>query len=191
MQPNDCSIYIILSRSKTLLARLIQLVTRQKYNHSSLALDASCSVFYSFGRRNPRLMFPAGFIVEGVDSGFFALHPDVPAAVYRLPVTPEQMALIRQRLAPFLAQPKKYKYSVLNLLTQQFGIAWARPTKYVCSAFIATLLEGILDTGKPATLVFPHDFQHLGLELVYEGTVGAYTAFYTQNIAPTCEEENP
>ena len=175
------NVYIILSRSKTILARMIQAFTRKKYNHSSLALTKDCGVFYSFGRRNPRHMFPAGFIIEGVDSGFFALHKDVPVAIYELPVTEEQYALIKERLQPFVAEPKKYKYSVQNLVFQALGIPHPLETEYVCSAFIATILDGILDMGKPASLVFPHDFQGKDLEMIYEGLVGEYTAYYNEH----------
>jgi len=68
-------VYIILSRSNTLLARFIRLVTKKYYNHASLSFDRSLETFYSFGRLNPKLMFPAGFITEGVKSGYFGLHP--------------------------------------------------------------------------------------------------------------------
>ncbi|MDL2215721.1 hypothetical protein LJB77_01425 [Ruminococcaceae bacterium OttesenSCG-928-N02] len=179
---NTKNIYIILSRSKTPLARIIQLVTGRFYNHSSLALDESCAVFYSFGRRNPLRMFPAGFIIEGVDDGFFKFYPDVPIAVYEIPVPADDYTLICQRLAPFIADPLAYKYSIVNLFYQYFGIAHPLEKEYVCSAFIATILDGIVDTGKEPSLVYPHDFQALGYKMVYEGLVGAYTAHYQQKM---------
>lgn len=182
------NIYIILSRSKTFLARIIQITTRKKYNHSSLALTEDCGVFYSFGRRNPLHMFPAGFIIEGVDSGFFALHKDVPVAIYRVLVTCEDYTLVKKRLGPFIARPLHYKYSIVNLFYQFLGIAHPLEDKFVCSAFIATVLSGIVDMGKPESLVYPHDFENKGFELIYEGLVGDYTAYYKTNLAASHPE---
>ena len=68
-------IYIILSQSNTILARIVQLYTRKKYSHAALALDDSLDKIYSFGRWYPRLMLPAGFITEHRGKGFFDLFP--------------------------------------------------------------------------------------------------------------------
>lgn len=176
-------VYIVLSRSKTLVARMVQIATREKYSHSSLSLSMDCSTFYSFGRRDPRHMFPAGFITEGVEKGFFAVHPEIPIAVYELPVSDEDYQLIQERLTPFLKDPWHYKYAVKNLLYQYMGIAHWQEDQYVCSAFVAYILRGMLDFGKDPSLVFPHDFQHYGLRLVFEGRTCDYPAYYQTHLA--------
>jgi hypothetical protein len=171
------NVYVILSRSNTILARMIRLFTQKRYSHTSFALDKRCEPFYSFGRRYPRLMFPTGFITEGMASGFFKVHPKVPAAVYEIPVTGEQYALIEERLKPFIADPLHYKYSIVNIFLQARGIPLQRENKYVCSAFVAYLLEGIVDFGKDISLVYPHEFQEKGFKLIYEGLTKDYAEF--------------
>ncbi len=44
------NIYIILTQSGTIVAKTLQLVTRDEFNHSSLCVDEDFSNFYSFGR---------------------------------------------------------------------------------------------------------------------------------------------
>ena len=52
-------VYIVLSRSNTLLAMLIRVFTGKFYNHASIAFEKDLNSFYSFGRKNPRLLLPA------------------------------------------------------------------------------------------------------------------------------------
>ena len=177
------NVYIVLSRSKTLVARLVQMATKEKYSHASLSLTMDCSSFYSFGRRNPAHMFPAGFITEGVEKGFFAVHPEIPIAVYELPVSDADYALIGERLTPFLAAPLHYKYAVKNLFYQYLGVVHWQENEYVCSAFVAYILRGMLDFKKDPSLVFPHDFQHYGLRLVFEGRTCEYAQYYETHLA--------
>jgi len=172
------NVYIVLSRSKTVLARMIRVFTKKKYSHSSMAMHKNCEPFYSFGRVYPRFMFPTGFIIEGMSAGYFKIHPNIPVAVYEIPVTDEQYALIEERLQPFIANPRHYKYSVLNIFLQARGIAYKRENKYVCSAFIAEVLQGIVNFDKDTSLVYPHDFQEFGYDMIYEGTAKDYAAFY-------------
>ena len=168
-------VYIILSRSSTIFALIIRAFTKKYYNHTSFALDKSLDTFYSFGRRNPRLMFPAGFITEGLHTGFFGLHPDTKICVLELEVTREQYRLIQERLKPFIENPKKYKYDVFHRF---FNMPFNRPYKnknnYVCSVFAANLLRDIYDMGKDCSLVYPEDFYRLKYNKIYEGTARDY-----------------
>ncbi len=167
--------YIILSRSQTLFAKAIRLVTRKYYNHTSVAFDPSLDVFYSFGRRNPRRMFPAGFITEGVHSGFFGIHPKTPICVLELDLTEEQYQLVQQRLRPFIDHPMEHKYGVQHVVPMALGFKTHRDNKdYVCSVFAAKLLENIYSFEKDFSLVYPEDFYKLNPNKIYEGTAGNY-----------------
>ena len=48
----------------------IHFVSAEEYTHASLCLDGSLQQFYSFGRKNSYLMFPAGFVQEELDRGW-------------------------------------------------------------------------------------------------------------------------
>lgn len=60
-------IYIVLTYTGTLLARIVRFYTKKKYSHVSIALDEDLSRMYSFGRLNPYNAFVGGFVREGIN----------------------------------------------------------------------------------------------------------------------------
>ena len=62
------TIYILLTRSGTLLSNLVYAVTGANYTHASLAFDEDLSCLYSSTRKNGYTMFPAGPSRECVPS---------------------------------------------------------------------------------------------------------------------------
>ena len=93
--------YIVLSHSNTLMARVVRIFTGAYWNHTSLALSGELNEFYSFGRKNPRLLFPAGFISEGVHTGYFGLKPKTKIAVYEAQMTDEEYGDMLTKLDEF------------------------------------------------------------------------------------------
>lgn len=167
-------IYIILSKSNTLMAKAVRFYTRKKYSHTSLALDASLSTFYSFGRRNPRFMLPAGFIIEGIKNGFFKLYPATQIYVLEAIITDEQLKDIENRLKPFIDSPLEYKYNVLGIIPTMLGISYRRKKHFLCSTFVAYVLYNCFKFKTDYTLVYPEDFFKLNLKKVYEGDAQNY-----------------
>ncbi len=174
-------IYIILSKSHTIMAKAVSLYTGRKYSHASLALDISLETFYSFGRRNPKYMLPAGFITEGVNKGFFHMFPHTEICVLELTVTSEQLADIKNRLQPFIDAPLKYKYNILGIIPTMLGISLKRKHHFLCSTFVAYLLYNCLNFGKDYELVYPQDFFEFGFKKVYEGEALNYEKFLIQH----------
>ena len=54
------NIYILLTRSRTILSRLIHLATNDTYTHASIAWDDELTTLCSFARRHTSLPLPAG-----------------------------------------------------------------------------------------------------------------------------------
>ncbi len=52
------TIYILLTRSGTLLSKLVYAATGSSYTHASMAFDAELSCLYSSTRKNGYTMFP-------------------------------------------------------------------------------------------------------------------------------------
>ncbi len=167
-------VYIILSRSGTVLARAIRAFTKKYYNHTSIAFDLSLEPFYSFGRRNPKHMFPAGFITEGVHSGFFKLHPTTKICVLKTQVSEEEYTLIQKRLKKFTDNPLKFKYGVLQMPLMMINKTYTPKTRYVCSVFVASLFRDILKFDRDYTLMYPEDYYQFNFEKIYEGNAGDY-----------------
>lgn len=167
--------YIVLSRSNTLVAILIRIFTRKYYNHASICFKKDLSRFYSFGRKNPRFMLPAGFIIEGVHTGYFGAKPKTKIIVFEGELEKEDYDLVQRRLKEFLDNKEMYKYNILGLVTAFFKIPWHRKRHYTCSAFVASLFSGILDFGKDYSLVEPEDFYKFNFKVIYEGTAEDYS----------------
>ena len=67
---------------------------------------------------------------------------------------------------------EEYKYDFIGIVPRFFGIPFTIKNRYVCSYFIASLLEenGIYKFEKPACLTKPKDFENLkGFKEIYRG----------------------
>ena len=83
------TIYILLTRSGTLLSKLVYAATGASYTHASMAFDAELSCLYSSTRKNGYTMFPAGPSKEYLNRGVFRLRDNAPCALYALEVSDE------------------------------------------------------------------------------------------------------
>lgn len=170
-------IYIVVSKTDTALGKVIQRKLGVNYNHCSISLDESLENIYSFGRKELRNMFRAGFVMESKSNGFFKVHSGSDIAVLRIPVAETQWHNVADCVANFEEHKDIYKYNILGLIYCYLGIEVTRKDKYFCSQFVAEILElsGVSLFDKPETLVRPHDFLQLPQGMViYRGAIGDY-----------------
>ena len=166
------TIYILLTRSGTLLSNLVYTVTGANYTHASLAFDEDLNCLYSSTRKNGYTMFPAGPSREYLDRGVFRLRENVPCALYALEVTEEAYARARRRAEHMMTNGGMYRFNVLGLLLCAMHIRWQRRRHYFCSQFVGEVLQksGAMQLPKDSTLMHPSDYTGLSqLKCVYEG----------------------
>ena len=166
------TIYILLTRSGTLLYNLVYSVTGASYTHASLAFDEDLSCLYSSTRKNGYTMFPAGLSREYLNRGVFKLRPDVPCALYALEVSNEAYLRAKRRADHMMAHGNLYRFNVLGLILCALHIRWQRRRHYFCSQFVSEVLEksGAMELPKDSTLMHPNDYSALtDLRCVYEG----------------------
>ena len=166
------TIYILLTRSGTLLSNLVYSVTGASYTHASLAFDEDLSCLYSSTRKNGYTMFPAGPSREYLNRGVFKLRPDVPCALYALEVSDEAYLRAKRRADHMMAHGNLYRFNVLGLILCALHIRWQRRRHYFCSQFVSEVLEksGAMELPKHSTLMHPNDYSALtDLHCVYEG----------------------
>ena len=166
--------YIILSHSNTLMARVVRLFTGAYWNHASIALSGELNEFYSFGRKNPALMFPAGFISEGVHTGYFGLKPQTRISVLKAQLSDRDYQILVEELDQFRRKKDEFRYNILGLPILYCNIPWTRHRHYTCSGFVAYCMRNILKFEKHYSLVKPEDFNMFDFEKIYEGTAGDY-----------------
>ena len=168
------SIYILLTRTASILSRIIAWLTRAAYTHAALSLDDEFEEMYSFTRLNPRYILPAGLAREDLGRGLYIARIDPPCRVYRMRVTQEEYDSICDRVHEMYEERRRYHYNYLGVAANYFGQKHSSRHRFFCSEFVATMVS----LGNPDAVISPSrtrpiDFAEMaGLECVYEGTVG-------------------
>ena len=168
------TIYILLTRSGTLLSKLVYAATGASYTHASMAFDAELNCLYSSTRKNGYTMFPAGPSKEYLNKGVFRLRDDAPCALYALEVSDEAYFRALHRAEEFMRLSEEYSFNTLGLILCGLHIRWQRRRHYFCSQFVSEVLQksGALDLPKPSTLMHPSDYAELPqLRCLYRGTL--------------------
>ncbi len=169
------TIYVLLSRSNTNCARLIRLMTACRYNHSSISLSPTLDCFYSFGRRRINNPLIGGFIEERLQAGIFARNAHQPCALYALDISDDAYARLERKIAVCTENYPAYRYNFLGAALTYFGIPLERKHHYLCSQFVAYMLElsGACTLPRPVSLMQPMDFTAIPeLRLIYTGELG-------------------
>lgn len=168
------TIYILLTRSGTLLSKLVYAVTGASYTHASMAFDEELSCLYSSTRKNGYTMFPAGPSKEYLNKGIFRLRGNAPCALYALEVTDEAYARASRRAEHMMARGEMYRFNTLGLILCALHIRWQRRRHYFCSQLVSEVLEksGAMTLPKDSTLMHPNDYTQLPqLKCLYEGSL--------------------
>lgn len=168
------TIYILLTRSGTLLSKLVYAATGSSYTHASMAFDSELSCLYSSTRKNGYTMFPAGPSKEYLNKGVFRLRDNAPCALYALEVSDEAYSHALHRAEDFMRHSEEYSFNTLGLILCGLHIRWQRRRHYFCSQFVSEVLQksGALELPKPSTLMHPSDYAELPeLRCLYRGTL--------------------
>jgi len=180
LQKNQRYIYILLSRTHTIPARLIRFFTKAPYSHTSLALDLELKEMYSFARRHVYNPFDSGFVDEDIETGVFGRDKNVYCSVYAIPVTEEQYHIVREELKHFIEHRELYNYNYIGLVGILFGKNVSKDYNYFCSQFVSHVLSrsGIELFKKEHGLIRPYDF-HLRLQKqrIYRGKLSEYRRY--------------
>lgn len=173
-------IYVMLSRTHTIPARLIRLYTGNPYSHTSIAFDPELNEMYSFARKGIWNPFDSGFIREDINSGIFGKDKNVYCSIYAVPITNEQYRLMKDELACFVKNPDEYGYNYTGLVFAMFGKNIEDGKHFLCSQFVNHLFykSGMSLFDKDHTLIKPYDF-HIKLKhhRIYRGKLSEYRDF--------------
>ncbi len=181
------SLYILLTRSGTLLSQLIALTTGAAHTHVSISLEPDIADFYSFARRNPRLPLSAGLVRERLTEGYWGRHPGIPCTLLMLPVDDAVYHRIKRRLMCMNEHAEDYHYSLLGVLLCAADVVHRRPDHFFCSQFVGELLSaaGAVTLPRDTSLLHPDDFLALpNAEVCFCGTLGELAAAVEPTAVP-------
>lgn len=164
-------IFVILTQTGTMPAKIIKLITKAPYNHTSITSDEELLDLYSFCRKHKMTPLPAGFVNEW-EIGVFDMFNIIPCEVYQFDVTKEQFEKYQEIISHFKSESQLYSYNVLGLFALAFGIPVHRKNHFICSQFVAHILTEckIANFYKDLCLVKPDDFRYLkNAKLIFKG----------------------
>lgn len=170
-------VYILTTYTGTVLSCIIKRVTKVEYAHVSIGLDSDLNEVYSFGRKHVSNPLFAGFVREYIDDGLYKKMVNTKCKVYVLDVTDEQYDKIRKKIDYFILNKKRFKYDALALVKLLSGNPSENRFKFVCSQFVAYVLEegGVKLLSKPSNMITPKDFLNLtNIKVEYEGLLSEY-----------------
>ncbi|MDI9540781.1 MAG: hypothetical protein QM204_04830 [Bacillota bacterium] len=165
-------IFIILTKSSTLLSRLIGWVTKDEYTHSSISFNSTLQPMYSAGRKYTFSMFPASLKVEPFTEGFYKYYNRSKMGVYYLEVSEEAYNKTKNYVETMVA--KKLPFNGIGLLLCKTKIDYPRKGRFFCSEFVSTALQqsGEIDILKKPNMFRPADFLKIkGIKFVYKGII--------------------
>lgn len=179
-----CALYVILTRTDTIPAKAIRMATRVPYSHASLSADATLRQMFSFCRNYAPIPLPATFNEELIGQGTLGQFDSIPCEIYRVSVSENQYQKFLALIDHFQACRRQYSYSLMGLVRVRLQIEKQLRNKFVCSQFVAYMLESCgIRLDKPASLYAPDDLRFLPeAELIYRGELNHY---YHQQTALT------
>ncbi len=167
------TLYLVLTRSSSIVSKIIHAITDADYTHIALAFDKELSCLYSSGRKNGKTMFPAGPCRESFKNDLYQ-SGRVPCKVYELPVSDEVYDLAKQEVEDILKNADEYHYNIIGLLLCRMQISLNREHHFFCSQFVSEVLErsNALNLPKASSLMSPSDYMKLPqLKCCFEGYI--------------------
>jgi hypothetical protein len=174
------NVYIVLSRSNTILSHVIHLLKGDKYTHAALSLDRDLKHMFSFGRRWAYNPFVGCFKRENLSAGIYKSHDCLPGTIIQIPVSPAQYKSVTRQIDNFLLYRVEYGYNYLGLFVNLFGNPFGQPPedneRFFCSEFVYYVLNGngVCDLGLHRGLVRPQDLMKLSGKIIFEGDLMKY-----------------
>jgi inositol transport system substrate-binding protein len=156
-------IYILLTKSETVLSKLVHLITADTYTHASIAFEENMKTLYSSSRKNGRTLFPAGPCQEYLHRGYFEKNPHIPCAVYELHVSDEVYEKAKLEVEQIMAESNRYNFNILGLMLCHFNIPHHREYYFFCSQFVGEILHRsqAMTLPKDTSLMRPSDYMYL------------------------------
>lgn len=166
-------IYIILMHTNTIPSKIIKAATKYRYSHVGICLEKECNTIYSFGRRKFNSILNGGFSIELRDGEFFKKFKETRCKIYEIEVTDKQYEEVKNIIENIKSNINKYKYDYIGIVPRFLGIPVIFENRYVCSYFVASVLEkaNIYKFSKKIYFIKPKDFENLSsFKKIYEGS---------------------
>lgn len=167
------TMYIMLTRTASVLCKVITAYTKDPYGHVSILFAEDFTEGYSFSRKYMNNPFIGTFNLEHYPT-WIRKFPNSTCCIFALEVEDDIYDLVYHTVHTFYADKDKYSYNFIGLVGRTFNMKITPENSYFCSQFVSFILEeaGALYFGKEPICVTPGDFyRHPDLKLIYEGSL--------------------
>lgn len=164
-------IYVVLTRTNTIISRLIGFFTKDEFTHASISLDRDLENMYSFGRKYEFYPFIGVFKHENLNKGTYKYCRVLPGAVIEFEVSKQQYKRAKALLRYFIANASQYKYNYMGLINNLLNREACDSSRFVCSEFVYYILKesGIADLKISRNLVRPQSLLRLNGRVIFKG----------------------
>lgn len=166
-------LYIVLTRTNTVMSNLIQILKNDEYTHAAISLDKELNHMYSFGRRNTYNPFVGRFKKEDINEGIYKICNTLPGAIIEVEVSEEQYVKAKVLLEHFISNSHLYKYNYKGLVHSLLNKPVCSDYSFLCSEFVYHILKesGIVDIKISRNLVRPQHLLNIGGRMIYKGNL--------------------
>ncbi len=164
-------LYIVLTRTNTIISRAIQFFKCDQYTHAAISLDRKLDNMYSFSRKHPNNPFIGVFKQEKINDGLYKYQDTIPGLVMEVEVSRHQYENAKKLLEHFISYSETYKYNYMGLVHSLLNKSTCHKNRFLCSEFVYYILNesGIVDFNMPRNLVRPQSLLNLNCNIVFMG----------------------
>ena len=166
------TIYVLLTKSSTMISKVISATTGDRYTHVSISFNKNLCPLYSFSREYIYLPLPATIKKEKLNKGLYKRFDSMPCALYAIKVDDEKYIKVRKDVEQMMENRNQYGYNLIGLLLCRLGLKSKRENKFFCSQFVSkVLMDGdIIERYKDPSLVRPNEFSKMKqFDCLYQG----------------------
>lgn len=165
--------YIVLTRTSTVISRLIQFFKKDMYTHAAISLDKELNSMYGFGRKVAHNPVIGGFNQERIDKGLYKFQKTLPGVIMEVEVSKEQYERTKSLLGHFISNRNLYKYNYIGLFHSLFHKEVCYENRFLCSEFVYYILKesGVADLNIPRNLVRPQHLLHIPSKIIFQGNL--------------------
>ena len=166
-------LYVVLTRTNTIVSRLIQLIKDDEFTHAAISLDKELNYMYSFSRKHTYNPFIGVFRKEEINKGLYKLQRSLHGTIIEIEVSRQQYKAAKGLLNHFIDNSNLYKYNYKGLLDGVLNKESCYDYRFLCSEFVYYILKesGIVDFNISRNLVRPQNFLNLDGDIVYRGNL--------------------
>lgn len=133
-------IFVVFSATPYKVGKIIRMVTGEKYNHASIALDKNLTQMYSFARRYHETPLYSGFVKES-SVRYCKNGTRASVIVYKLEVSEARYNAVAERLEAMYQNREQYLYNHLSAMIVPFHKNIPLKDAYTCVEFCVEILR--------------------------------------------------